>query len=239
LMELLVRKGYVEHPQILFGGVGDFIVDKCSLQIGQFESGLEMEDDLTKLVLEGGGGGSYEESYQNAMYFFARHTSIDCFEKRGKKGYLFLIGDEKPYPKSTRREIDTLFGDTVQYDISVEDLIAECRERYTVFFIVPQQGTYHGGDPVLRERWVALLGEQNVLMLKENDAVCETIATAIGMCEGSVDLDTAGLHLAEAGASVATIKGVTDAVAALAGSTALARVGTGDLPGGTSSVVRL
>lgn len=47
------------------------------------------------------------ESYELAMYFMARHTSIDCYEKRGKRGYLFMIGDELAYPKVKRHESST------------------------------------------------------------------------------------------------------------------------------------
>jgi len=105
LMGLLLRKGYIQDPQIMFGAVGDFFADHAALQVGQFESGIEMDDDITNLWLEGGGGGTNQESYQDALYFFARHTSTDCWEKRGKKGYLFLIGDEAPYNAATTTEI--------------------------------------------------------------------------------------------------------------------------------------
>ena len=43
--------------------------------------------------------------YQNALYYFAHKTSCDAFEKRGKKGYLLLIGDEMAYPRSTKDEL--------------------------------------------------------------------------------------------------------------------------------------
>lgn len=231
LMGLLLRKGYVEHPQILFGAVQDYFADRVALQIGQFESGLEMDDNLTNLVLEGGGGGSYEESYQEALYFFGRHTSIDCFEKRGKKGYLFLIGDEKPYPITNKDEIKEIFGDDVQGPLTAETLVAEAQEKYHVFFLIPMSGTQHGRDPVLRNRWAALLGEDHVIGMQEADGVCEAIAVAIGVNEGTIDLDTAAAHLKEFGTSDAIVAGVSAALDPLAKSTALAKVGTGDLPG--------
>src|SRR4051794_18502556 len=79
LMALLIRKGYLEHPQILIGAIGDATCDRSPLQVGQFESGIEIEEDLGKLFLEGGGGGHIPESYELAMYFLARHTALDCF----------------------------------------------------------------------------------------------------------------------------------------------------------------
>ncbi len=241
LLGLLLRKGYVTDPQILFGAVGDFFADSVPLQIGQFESGIEMDDDLGRLYLEGGGGGSYEESYQDALYFFARHTVIDCFEKRKKKGYLFVIGDEMPYGVATRKELRRVVGDDVPEDLSVEDVIREARARYHVFFVIPR-GASHGADPALRKRWTELLGAENVLMLDDPGAVCETIGVAIGLVEGTVMRDGIDADLADTGADDATALAVISALDPLARKTALARVGTGSIPerpAGSSRVERL
>ncbi len=228
LMGLLVRKGYIEDPQILFGAVGDFFADRVPLQIGQFESGIEMDDDLGRLLLEGGGGGSYEESYQNALYFFARHTEIDCWEKRRRKGFLFLIGDEMPYAKCTKNEVAKLIGDDLTRDLTVEEVIAEARERYHVFFVIPR-GASHGADPKLERRWADLLGPQNVIMLEDPDGVCEAIGLAIGLIEGTAHADTMTADLTDAGVDAKTAAAVTTALDPLAKKTALAKVGRGDL----------
>src|SRR3954447_10639621 len=113
LMNMLIRKGYVEHPQIMFGGIGDATCDRAPLQMGQFESGIEMDDDLGRMYLEGGGGGQNTESYELAAYFMARHTAMDCFEKRGEKGYLFIIGDEQYYPRVKWKEVERIIGDNL------------------------------------------------------------------------------------------------------------------------------
>lgn len=198
LMRVLVQKGYVLHPQVLFGAVGDAYTDQIPLQIGQFESGLEMDDDLGKIYLEGGGGGQVHESYELAMYFFARHTSIDCYEKRGQRGYLFTIGDEKPYGVVSRKQVKDYIGDSIERDIPVPAIVAELQERYEYFHIIPTN-TSHGSNPEVQERWRELLGER-VLMLNDEAAVCETITLAIGLCEGAIgDLDHGTDDLIQAG----------------------------------------
>ena len=193
---LLTDKGYVEHPAVLMGAVGDKTCDSASLQVGQFESGIEMDDDLERMFLEGGGGGSFEESYQNAIYFAARHTSIDCFEKREKKGYLFLMGDEMPYPNVSKDQIKALCGEELQADIPIKEIVEEAQRKYHVFFIIPA-GTSHAGDPRLIERWEGIVGADHVLQLDSPDLVCETIAVTIGVTEGTVGVDTARAHLIE------------------------------------------
>jgi hypothetical protein len=197
LLGLLLRKGYVEDPHILFGAVGDATCDRAPLQIGQFEADNRMDDDLGKILLEGGGGGQMRESYELAMYFMARHTSIDCFEKRGKRGYLFMIGDELAYPQVKRREIAEVIGGEPDEDVPVAAIVRELQRMYDVYFIIPE-GAYHAGSRELKDFWRGLLG-QNVLYLDDLDAVCETIALTIGLAEDAIDLDEGLDHLAEAG----------------------------------------
>jgi len=184
LMSTLLRKGIIDDPQILFGAVGDEFSDTVPLQVGQYESGTEMDEDIDKIYLEGGGGGTYEESYCLGMYILADKTSIDCFEKRGKKGYSFIIGDEKSY-KLNKATVKSVCGDNIQSDIPLKDLIEKVQEKYELFFIIPNN-TSHYHDPRLKAFWANLLG-QNVIMLEDPELICECIAAQIGMCEGTID----------------------------------------------------
>ncbi|MEM7334490.1 MAG: hypothetical protein AAF490_20610 [Chloroflexota bacterium] len=185
LMRLLIQKGYVEHPQVLFGAIGDAYTDRVPLQIGQFESGIEMDDDLGKIFLEGNGGGQVHETYELGMYFMAHNTSIDCYEKRGKKGYLFTIGDEKPYKVVRKDHIQQHIGGAVEQDVPIQQVVEAVQEKYEYFHIIPAN-TYHGKKSEVQNVWRDLLGER-VLLLEDETAVCETIALAIGLCEGVVD----------------------------------------------------
>ncbi|MBO2446302.1 hypothetical protein J4573_04320 [Actinomadura barringtoniae] len=198
LLGLLLRKGYVEHPHVMFGAVGDATCDRAPLQIGQFEADNRMDDDLGKIYLEGGGGGQMRESYELGMYFMARHTSIDCFEKRGKRGYLFMIGDELAYPKVSGRQVrHVIGGEGVPEDIGVEQILRELQRMYEVYFIIPE-GAYHSGNRKLKDFWQGLLG-QHVLYLDDLNAVSETIALTIGLAEEAIDLDEGLAHLDEVG----------------------------------------
>lgn len=206
LMGLLIREGYLEHPHVLTGAIGDATCDDAPLQVGQFEAGIEIEEDLAKLFLEGGGGGGLKESYELAMYFMARHTAIDCFEKRGKRGYLFVIGDEAPYGEVKKDEVAAVTGDVLQADLPTKHLVEELRKAWDVYLIVPKMTSHWNNDSVRRE-WVKLLG-QNVLRLEEPAAICELIASTIGLAEGKTDLGSLGDELRHSGAG----DGVADAV---------------------------
>ena len=230
LMRVLIQKGFVEHPQILFGAVGDAYCDRVPLQIGQFESGLEMDDDLGKIYLEGGGGGQTFETYELGVYFVARHTAIDCHEKRGHKGYLFTIGDEKPYDVVRRQQVAEHIGDKLERDIPVKQIVRELETRYEYFHIIPAN-TSHGASADVQGRWRELLGER-VLLLDDETAVCETIALAIGLCEGTVlDLATGAADLVQAGYDSHSTGVATTALSRYATQRApIARLATGTLP---------
>jgi hypothetical protein len=199
LLGLLTRKGYATDPHIMFGAVGDATCDRVPLQAGQFESDNRMDEDLARIVLEGGGGGQKKESYELAMYFMARHTALDSMAKRGRRGYLFLIGDEMPYPKVNPKEVKKFIGDDLRKPIPTEDIIAELQRTFDVYFIIPAAAGW-GGDREILARWRQLLG-QNVIELDDLDAVCETIALTVGLGEAAIDLDSGLRDLAAAGSA--------------------------------------
>ena len=187
LLGLLKDGGYVRDPQLMFGAIGDATCDRAPLQVGQFESDNRMDGDLERILLEGGGGGQKTESYELAMYFMARHTGIDCFEKRGKRGYLFIIGDEMPYPAVKPREVSAWIGDELPQPVAFVTSSPSSPGAGTPTTSCPRapptRATARCSAPGAR-----LLG-QNVIELADLDAVCETIALTVGLGEEAIDLD--------------------------------------------------
>ena len=211
LFNLLLQRQYLEDPAVLIGGIGDATCDRAPLQVGQFESGNEVEDDLSRLYLEGGGGGQQTESYELALYFLARKTAIDCHQKRGRKGYAFLIGDEMPYRRVKRREVEYVFGDKLQADIPIRDIIAEARQKYEIYYVLPNLTSYYD-DPEILRCWRKLLGK-NVLRLDDPGGISELIASTIGMSQGTVAWRNLSQELHQTGASDTVAQAVTGALA--------------------------
>lgn len=184
-MKLLTACG-VAHPQLMFMAIGDANSDQASLQVGQFESTAELMDQwLTWSYLEGGGGGSGEESYDLAFYVAAQHTDLDNWVKRKKKGYLFLTGDENPYPAVSRHHIDALVGEKLDEDIPIDEVIAAAAEKYNVFFLVPDLPRRQRCEA----RWRKLLGNHTICMESPLDT-CAVAAAIVGLTEKLIpDLD--------------------------------------------------
>lgn len=203
LMSVLLLKGYIQDPQILFGALGDATCDRVPLQVGQFESGVEMDEHLRNIILEGGGGGTNHESYELALYFLARHTAMDCWDKRGRKGYAFIIGDEMAYKSVNKQHVAQHIDDGLERDIPLQQIINEVQRRYHLFFIFPLNAS-HGHDERIKNFWNDLLG-QNVIFLEDENAVSETIALTIGLTEDAINLAEGEQDLNASGASHAAI----------------------------------
>jgi len=160
-------------------GIGDHVYDRSPLQVGQFESSDELLDKwLQDTYLEGGGGGNDGESYMLAWYFAARHTQIDCFEKREQKGFLFTIGDEKNLPEVPGPVLKGIMGKG-QYDDTVKssDLLEEARKMYHVYHIHISE-THSGKRQDVVSHWKELLGD-NLIVVQSSDHVSGIIASIV------------------------------------------------------------
>lgn len=186
LFQKLLDEKPVSDPHLMFMGIGDVNYDQCPLQVSQFEADNRIVEQLTGLYLEGGGGDNDSESYHLPWYFASRHTSIDCFEKRGKKGYLFTVGDEKTPPKLRADQIAAVLGESPQIDLSAEELLREVSEKYHVFHIIIEEGNYARGNlESTRAAWKRLMG-QRALSLADHTKLGEGIIAIIEMNEDSM-----------------------------------------------------
>ena len=225
----------VADVQVNFGAIGDEHTDYGPLQIGQFETDVRMDDFINKIWLELGGGGNGGESYGLALYWVARHTVCDRWEKRKQKGHLFLTGDECPHRVVTAAAIHRFVGDRVG-DQRIEDLVREVQEKWNLTFlhVDTEMGRRQGSLDV----WRRLLPER-VVSLPDPETVCETIATIVARSEG-VDAARVAESLLASGADPAGVKAAADASAALAlrptGGGATGRA-SGRLPGAPSGPV--
>lgn len=176
----------VSDPHIMIMAIGDIRSDRAPLQVSQFETDIKIADQLQDLYLEGNGGGNNTESYELAWAFAAQKTKIDCFDKRGVKGYLFTFGDEDK-PVSVGADLmESKVGLTAQGNASAEDFLAAAQEKYHVFHLIVEEGSYirrHGLTGPKRA-WEELLGKR-VILLKNHNHISEVILAVIEVNEGA------------------------------------------------------
>jgi hypothetical protein len=176
IMKKLMDSG-IAHPQILFLGVGDHECDRAPLQVGQFESSdLQLDHWLTTTFIEQGGGSNAGESYLLAWYFAAMHTEIDCFEKRGQKGFLFTIGDEPTLTHLGCESLARIMGNGQYKDYSAKELLKVAEEHYHVIHLHIEEGRGHSQSTV--NGWKALIG-QELVHVQDHQTIADIISNKI------------------------------------------------------------
>lgn len=185
LFQGILDRKPVTDPHIMFMGIGDAACDRAPLQVSQFEADNRIVEQLTRLWLEKGGGGNQSESYDFPWYFAARHTVHDSMIKRGKRGYLFTVGDEQTPQSLTKNQLEKFLGYSPQADVPSNVSLEEARRLYDVFHVVIEEGDHARHFPrQVRESWVNLLG-QRVIFLPDHKLLAQTIVSAIQVAEGA------------------------------------------------------
>ena len=176
----------VTDPHIMFMGIGDINYDRSPLQVTQFEADIRIAKQLQLLFLERGGGGNNSESYSLAWYFASQKTSIDCFEKRNKKGYLFTIGDEELNKSLDPSLLQQHLGGEVLGEDQLKSsyLIELVSRKYEVFHLIVKEGNHCRYDfDAVHKSWTNVLG-QRAMVLTDHRKMGEVISSTIRLIEG-------------------------------------------------------
>lgn len=186
--ELLNRKP-IPDPHMMIMGIGDAAYDSAPLQVSQFEADLTIAKWLEKLYIEHGGGANHFESYDLPYYFAANHTSIDSWEKRFKKGYIFTIGDEQAPSKTLAAQVGRFIGDEMQQDITFAETLAQAQRMYHCYHIIIAQGSHARSFPdQVKASWREVMG-QNAIWLEDYNTLSELIVSTIQLNEGADKAD--------------------------------------------------
>ena len=135
LMQKLYSSDLISDPQLLFAAIGDAVCDSAPLQVTQFESDIRIAEQLLGLWLENGGDDEPED-YELLWYFADKHTDIDCYNKRGQKGFCFTIGDANFHRELDSNAIQRIFGDESSESVSSVELARCAAEKYELFHIM-------------------------------------------------------------------------------------------------------
>ncbi|GHU53401.1 hypothetical protein AGMMS49975_11360 [Clostridia bacterium] len=219
LFGLLIRRGFVQDPQIMISAYGDAYCDAVPLQVSQFESDNRIDDNLDNLFLEGGGGGNGGETSTMLWYYLANHTAADAWEKRRKKGYVFIIGDERALPLKPEHITQYINSEAQvsEKDLTAEILAKNLQEKWEVYILLIDNAAAKLQRSC--EQYSKLFGKRNVLIVEDPESIAETIALAIGALEGTLDKGELRSILKDENTTSTAIVSATNAVAGLFGTT--------------------
>lgn len=210
LFGLLTVQNWVKgHLNLQIGGIGDATCDRFPLQLSPFEADGETLDKwISKLVLEGGGGGQSTESYALALWALANQNKLDVWA-HGGKGHLFIIFDEDirdsvpsehlaelysaahPAPKAidgveisdsmSKRTKDVMSIPTSR--VLTADIVKDIKSKYHVHCIVCGQSSYYDNTNI-QNHWKSLFGDEAIIKLPDSRNICEMIAAILGSSFG-------------------------------------------------------
>lgn len=182
IMKAVYDRRPVSDPHILCMALGDAYTDSAPLQVTQFEASVEpLTNQVRKLYLEGNGGGNGGESYALAWLFAAAKTKCDAF-RRGRKGFLFTIGDEAPHRTITRQQADRFAGVPVETDLDARSLLDSLRDDWHVFHLIVETASTREQDAV--RKWRELLGERAVTV-SDVERLAEVIVSLLQAVAGT------------------------------------------------------
>lgn len=194
VFEALIKsheEGKLPYPQVAVALYRDVRMDYSDIyQLTQFESDTTtLMAQVEKFAAVGtGGGGNSSES--NGLVWYTAMTKMvhDHYVRRGKKGFLFTIGDEEVPPDLTYHDIKRVFGEDVEAVPTNAEMLARINPEWEVYHLMVAQGdhmSYSRLDVI--NSWQALLGE-HALVLENTDDMVEMIASTILLSAGlSID----------------------------------------------------
>lgn len=183
IMREIYNRDPIPDPHVLCGAVGDAFSDRSPLQVTQFEAEVHrLMPQVERLWIEGGGGGNGGESYPAAWWFAVHKTRCDAIRKRGRKGYLFTIGDEAPHARLTRDQIVGDLGGRAEADARLEELWSAVTQHWNVFHLLTPTGTSDEQDAL--GKWRRIMGER-VIEVEEDESLAEVIVSTIQVIEGA------------------------------------------------------
>lgn len=220
----LYRRRPVSDPHILGMMFDDVAVGAHpALQATQFECDIKLADQFRALFATRFGGGNESESYHLPLYFAATKTSCDAFIKRGKKGYLFTVGDECVPDPLTPAQVKAVFGndEAVSAPLSYEDLLRMVEPNWHVFHLMVEEGSFfRTGSARATRSWTNVLGQRAIPLAKIEDLTSVVIAT-IEVTEGRDRDDVVGSF---SGSTAVTVAKATAGLTTSGGSAGVVRL---------------
>lgn len=188
IMADILKYQPVKDPHVLMSVFADAKGDSDALQVAQFEADNRIAEQAIQFKL-GGGGEQDSESYDYPWLFAATMTKTDSWDKRGKKGYLFTMGDEPaPQRTNTKYELEAVFGYDIQGGLKFDrsytsmEMLEMAKQKWVVFHIVIEEGS-RGRSGQTTRSWKETLGP-NCLFLDNYKFLAQLITATIAVTEG-------------------------------------------------------
>ncbi len=172
---------YAYDPTVSFCAIGDAECSKVPLQVSGFASGLDIDSIITKLYLEGGGGGNLRESYELAAHFYLEKCNLVNHEFP----FLFITGDEAFFNEITVKNVQKVFGgEKIAENLNSREVMRNLKDKFNVFHL-RKKFEDENKEKGMYKQWCDTLGAERVLQVNCPKACIDVILGAIAITTGS------------------------------------------------------
>lgn len=189
----VIQQKYLEDPSISFCAVGDSDWSIAPLQVTTFSQGLEIDDQIKKLFLEGGGGGNGKESYELLAYFYLNKVNLE----NSQFPFLFITGDEIFFDKITAKALKAVFNidlgignnnNNNNIELDSTEIFKQLCGKYNVFHI-RKSYSEPKTEKIMQKRWADAIGKERILDVENPKACIDVILGAIALTSGARNLE--------------------------------------------------
>ena len=202
----IMLQNYLKDPALSFCAVGDYTCDEAPLQVTEFGQGTNIDSLISKMYLEGGGGGSYFESYELAAYFYNTHVDLN----NSVLPFFFVTGDECFYEKIPEKHITKILGKPINENFIIA---RDCwkLKNYNVF-LIKKPYDEERREVVIKKQWIETLGEERVLYISNPKACVDVMLGAIAITSGVRTLESYEKDMMDRGQTKERIIEVSEAL---------------------------
>ncbi len=176
-----------DDVEICFAGVGDAFSDSYPMQVRPFSRGEDLPKRMEELIIERGGGGSGEESYELAAAYFA----YNCEMPNAVDPIMIFIGDERIYDRLFKRTAKKHAQVDLPKVQTKEQLFDSLKQKFDVY-LVQKITEVRGNELTKRDKrvydcWEPLVGADHIVFLPSPERVVDVIFGILGEATGKRD----------------------------------------------------
>ena len=220
LMKEIYERKPISDPHVMAMFFDDVITAPTdALQATQFEADIVLIDQLKDLYFIGRGGGNRSESSDLPLHFAINKCECDAFAE-GRKGYIFLIGDDGVPPGLSKEQLQQIYGPDFEVgeDQNFETLLAQAEENWHVFNIIPTRGgRSRFEDNFVGQGWKKVLGERCIFL--DDIAKLAEVLVAVMQVVGGADAAIVAASFDDPGTSLVVASAVKDLAVSTSGAT--------------------
>ena len=186
---MILEKRPVTDPHIMCAAFTSpsFMSTYPAMQVTQFEADIRVVEQLLEFKLDGGNRYSYDSM---VWYFALKHTSIDSYEKRKKKGFIFCIGDEVGDSGTeeilSSEDISNVFNDDNARGFKTRELFEQTSQKYEIFHIITG-----GRTEISLGTWEKLVPGRNAVIEAEDiEFLAEVMISIMQLVNGMTKEET-------------------------------------------------